>query len=114
MFEQTFKNIDDALRKEADARPSWITSSNRRGFCFLEYLDDLEVERATKAELEGKPYAFIIGDEHRWSHWAAPRKADGSLDQDNALTGDDLIAYVNDKCFLICAASGSARRARRR
>ena len=66
---------------------------------FLKYLDDLEQEKAMAAELAGKPYAFIIDKPHRWSSWAAPKKADGSFDHDNALTGDDLIAYVNDELF---------------
>ena len=51
------------------------------------------------ADLVGKPYAFIIDKPHRWSSWAAPKKADGSFDRDTALTGDDLIAYVNDELF---------------
>jgi type I restriction enzyme M protein len=66
---------------------------------FLKYLDDLEHERALKAELAGKPYEFIIDKAHRWSKWAAPKKADGSFDHDKALTGDDLVAYVNTKLF---------------
>ena len=52
-----------------------------------------------EAELVGKPYTRIIDDAHRWSKWAAPRKADGSFDHDNALTGDDLIDYVNRQLF---------------
>ncbi len=44
----------------------------------------------------GKPYAFIIDKPHRWPSWAAPKKADGSFDHGKALTGDDLIACVNN------------------
>jgi type I restriction enzyme M protein len=99
MFEQTFKNIDDALRKEAGCTTELDYTEQSSWILFLKYLDDLEVERATKAELESKPYGFIIDGEHRWSRWAAPKKTDGSLDRDNALMGDDLITYVNDKLF---------------
>src|SRR5690606_10930168 len=63
------------------------------------YLDDLEQERALEAELRGRSYGFIIDEPHRWSSWAAPKKADGSFDHDNALTGDDLITYVDDDLF---------------
>jgi len=35
----------------------------------------------------------------RWSAWAAPKTADGRFDHDNALTGDDLIMFVNNKLF---------------
>jgi len=62
-----------------------------------------------KAELVGKPYKFIIDAPHRWSSWAAPRKADGSFDHDTALTGDDLIDYVNQE--LLPYLTGFKRRA---
>ncbi len=31
MFEQTFKNIDDILHKDAECGVNWIMWSNRRG-----------------------------------------------------------------------------------
>ena len=99
MFEQTFKNIDDALRNEAGCTTELDYTEQSSWILFLKYLDDLEVERAMRAELEGKSYAYIIDEAHRWSTWAAPKKSDGSLDRDHALTGDDLIAYVNDTLF---------------
>ena len=99
MFEQTFRNIDDVLRKEAGCSSELDYTEQTSWILFLKYLDDLEHERSLQAELVGKTYAFIIADEHRWSRWAAPKKADGSFDHDNALTGDDLIAYVNGKLF---------------
>jgi type I restriction enzyme M protein len=66
---------------------------------FLKYLDDLEKANQQKAELQGKDYQPIIDDAHRWSRWAAPKKKDGSFDHDKALTGDDLIKYVDEKLF---------------
>ena len=63
---------------------------------FLKYLDDLEHERAMEAELVGRTYEYIIDEPHRWSSWAAPKKADGSFDHDEAMTGDDLVEFVND------------------
>jgi len=66
---------------------------------FLKYLDDLEEERAMEAELVGKPYEYLIDEVHRWAKWAAPKKADGSFDHDNAVTGDDLIRYVDQELF---------------
>ena len=99
MFEQTFKNIDDALRKEAGCTTELDYTEQSSWILFLKYLDDLEAERATRAELEGKPYTFIIDEEHRWSKWAAPKQPNGELDRDHTLTGDDLIAYMNDELF---------------
>ena len=99
MFQQTFKNIDDVLWKEAGCTTELDYTEQTSWLLFLKYLDDLEQERALLAELVGKPYEFIIDEAHRWSSWAAPKKADGTLDHDNALIGDDLIEYVNRKLF---------------
>ena len=99
MFEQTFKNLDDVLWKEAGCTTELDYTEQTSWILFLKYLDDLEQGRAMEAELVGKPYSFIIDDAHRWSKWAAPKKRDGSFDHDNALTGDDLIDYVNRKLF---------------
>ncbi|MEY3123196.1 MAG: hypothetical protein RI993_2021 [Pseudomonadota bacterium] len=100
MFEQTFKNIDDVLREEAGCTTELDYTEQTSWMLFLKYLDDLEIERAMEAELVGKSYDFIIDETHRWSHWAAPKKANGSFDHDNALTGDDLIEYVNRDLFV--------------
>lgn len=98
-FEQTFKNLDDVLWKEAGCTTELDYTEQSSWMLFLKYLDDLEHERALKAELESKKYDYIIDRPHRWSAWAAPKKSDGSFDHDKAMTGDDLIAYVNEKLF---------------
>ena len=99
MFEQTFKNIDDVLRKEAGCSSELDYTEQTSWLLFLKYLDDLEQERALEAELVGKPYEFILDPAHRWSAWAAPKLADGSVDRDNAVIGDDLIGYINNELF---------------
>jgi len=99
MFEQTFKNIDDVLRKEAGCTTELDYTEQTSWILFLKYLDDLEQERALEAELVGKTYAYIIDDAHRWSRWAAPKKRDGSFDHDKGLIGPDLIDYVNQQLF---------------
>lgn len=99
MFEQAFKNIDDVLWKEAGCTTELDYTEQTSWMLFLKYLDDLEQERALQADLVGKPYSFIIDEAHRWSNWAAPKKLDGSFDHDTALTGDDLIDYVNRELF---------------
>ena len=99
MFEQAFKSIDDVLRQEAGCTTELDYTEQTSWMLFLKYLDDLEQERAMESELIGKSYAFIIDKKHHWSSWAAPKKEDGSFDHDTALTGDDLIEYVNDKLF---------------
>lgn len=99
MFEQTFRNIDDVLWKEAGCSSELDYTEQSSWMLFLKYLDDLEQERAARAELAGKSYTFVIDAPHRWSVWAAPKKRDGSFDHDKALTGDDLVAFVNDNLF---------------
>jgi type I restriction enzyme M protein len=79
MFEQTFKNIDDVLWKEAGCTTELDYTEQTSWMLFLKYLDDLEQERAIEAKLTGKKYEHIIDEPHRWSSWAAPKKEDGSL-----------------------------------
>ncbi|MBI9031717.1 N-6 DNA methylase [bacterium] len=98
MFEQTFKNIDDILHKDAGCGSELDYVEQTSWILFLKYLDDLERDKATAAELTGKAYTKIIADEYRWTAWAAPKLANGSIDH-NALTGDDLIDFVNGNLF---------------
>jgi type I restriction enzyme M protein len=99
MFEQTFKNIDDVLWKEAGCSSELDYTEQTSWMLFLKYLDDLEQERAMEAELRGKVYEFLLDEPHRWASWAAPKKAGGSFDHDTALVGDDLIDFVNGDLF---------------
>jgi len=99
LFEQTFKNIDDVLWKEAGCATELDYTEQTSWILFLKYLDDLERANEQRAELHGKKYTYIIDRPHRWSVWAAPKKRDGSFDHDKALTGDDLIDYVNRELF---------------
>ena len=99
MFEQTFKNIDNTLRKDAGCSSELDYTEQTSWMLFLKYLDDLEHERSLEAELLGKTYQPILDKKHRWSNWAAPKNSDGKFDHNNAITGDDLINYVNNDLF---------------
>jgi len=99
MFEQTFKNLDDVLRKEAGCSSELDYTEQTSWLLFLKYLDDLEDERSQEAVLTGDSYGFILDEPYRWSSWAAPKKADGTLDHDAALTGPDLIEFVSGDLF---------------
>jgi type I restriction enzyme M protein len=99
MFEQTFKNIDDILWKEAGCQSELDYVEQTSWVIFLKYLDDLETERCTKAELVGKDYAYIIKSKYCWDAWAAPKDAQGKIDHKKALTGDDLKDFVNKELF---------------
>ena len=54
MFEQTFKNIDDVLWKEAGCATELDYTEQTSWILFLKYLDDLEKANAQKAELAGQ------------------------------------------------------------
>jgi type I restriction enzyme M protein len=99
MFEQTFKNIDDILHKDAGCGSELDYVEQTSWILFLKYLDDLEKDRATAAELTGKSYSPIIDKEYQWSIWATPKGKDGKLDHHKAMTGDDLLDFVNGKLF---------------
>lgn len=99
MFEQAFKNIDDVLWKEAGCGSELDYTEQTSWLLFLKYLDGLEQDKAMEAELEGKKYSFILDQPYRWENWAAPKAADGTLDHNKALTGDDLRDFVDRKLF---------------
>jgi type I restriction enzyme M protein len=98
-FEQTFKNIDDILHKDAGCSSELDYVEQTSWVLFLKYLDDLEKDRATAAELIGKVYAPIIDKSYQWTVWAMPKGKDGKLDYHKAKTGDDLTDFVNNKLF---------------
>ncbi|MBK9718297.1 MAG: N-6 DNA methylase [Saprospiraceae bacterium] len=99
MFEQTFKNIDDILHKDAGCGSELDYVEQTSWVLFLKYLDDLEKDKSTAAELTGKTYTPIIEKKFQWTTWAAPKGKDGKIDHHKALTGDDLADFVNIKLF---------------
>ncbi len=99
MFEQTFKNIDDILHKDAGCGSELDYVEQTSWVLFLKYLDDLEKDKKMAAELTGKTYTPIIDKPYQWTVWATPKGKDGKLDHHKALTGDDLADFVNIKLF---------------
>src|SRR5665648_611792 len=94
---QTFKNIDDILRKDAGCSSELDYVEQTSWILFLKYLDDLEKDKNTAAKLMGKTYTSIISPEYRWEVWAFPKNKEGKLDYHKALTGDDLKDFVDLK-----------------
>mgnify|MGYP004702032223 CR=1 FL=1 len=99
MFEQTFKNIDDILYKDAGADSELDYIEQTSWVLFLRYLDHLESEKADESALEGKDYNYILDEKFRWPNWAMPKTADGKLDHHKAMTGPDLVQFVDYKLF---------------
>ncbi|MEA3371502.1 MAG: N-6 DNA methylase, partial [Campylobacterota bacterium] len=99
MFETTFKNIDDILFKDSGADSELDYIGQTSWIMFLRYLDELEKDKADTAELEGKEYSFIIDEEFRWNEWAMPKDENDKLDHHKAMSGVDLVAFVDAKLF---------------
>jgi type I restriction enzyme M protein len=99
MFEQAFRNIDDVLRKEAGCTTELDYTEQSSWLLFLKYLDSLEADKAAEAALEGRKYTHILDAPYRWEAWAAPKDKAGTLDHNKALTGDDLVEFVDRKLF---------------
>lgn len=81
---KTCRNImrkDKGMNGDADRLPmlTWIM--------FLKFLDDNEQLQEINAQLEGKKYKPAIEAPYRWRDWA----------KDTSLTGDDLLAFINNE-----------------
>ena len=103
-YENTFKAIDQILWKEQGCGSELDYLEQKSWMLFLKYLDDLETEREEEAELDGKTYKRLVTGYYRWSQWAAPKKKDPQtgkmvLDTVNAMSGDDLVEFVDQKLF---------------
>jgi type I restriction enzyme M protein len=73
MFEQTFKNIDDILHKDAGCSSELDYIEQTSWVLFLKYLDDLEKEKKMSTELSGVEYKAIVENEYKWETWAVPK-----------------------------------------
>jgi type I restriction enzyme M protein len=99
MFEQVFKNVDDIFHKDAGCSSELDYTEQSSWMLFLKYLDDLEFTKSQEAEMMAETYEYIIDEQYRWSAWAAPKDAEGKFDHNNALTGDDLMDFVDGQLF---------------
>lgn len=98
-FENTFKQIDQILWKEPGCSNELDYVEQKSWLLFLKYLDDFETEREEEAELDGTSYRRIVTGFYRWTAWATPKDRDGKIDVVNAMTGDDLVTFVDTKLF---------------
>ena len=73
MFEQAFRNIDDILHKDAGCGSELDYVEQSSWILFLKYLDDLESERRSSAELTMSSYTPLIAVEFQWNTWAVPK-----------------------------------------
>ena len=100
MFQQTFKNIDDILWKDAGCSTELDYAEQSSWILFLKWLDDYEKDKETKAKLDNKKFKPTLDKEFQWSTWAIVKDKEGKVDFNKSLTGPDLKKFVNDKLFI--------------
>ena len=98
MFENAFNMIDKVMRNDEGLASELDYAEQASWLLFLKYLNDLEADRQDAAELEGRAYRPLLDARYRWDAWAAPKR-DGRPDHNAALTGEDLIDFVNRDLF---------------
>ena len=99
MYEAAFRNIDNALRKDDGCATELDYTEQTSWILFLKYLNDFDIEREKSSQLNNQSHSFILQEEYTWNVWAVPKKADGTVDHNKGLTGDDLLDFVNSKLF---------------
>ena len=87
------KRIQNIMRQDAGVNGDAQRIEQMTWMFFLKVYDTQEETWEYKACREGKTYVSIIPEELRWRNWAVDEK-DGK-----ALTGDALLALVNDRLF---------------
>lgn len=87
------KHIQNIMRQDAGVNGDAQRIEQMTWMFFLKVYDTQEETWEYKAYREGKTYVSIIPEELRWRNWAVDEK-DGK-----ALTGDALLALVNDRLF---------------
>lgn len=102
-MESKINRITDILRRDDGISGAMMYTEQISWILFLKFINDLEINKADEAELDGKEYSYIIDEKYRWDVWASPKIKDGSakgkLDLMNAQSGDDLLDFVNKELF---------------
>lgn len=91
--------ITDILRRDDGISGAMHYSEQISWILFLKFLDDYEEELKLEAILNDKAYKSILEEKFSWRVWAAPKTSEGKLDVKNALSGDDLLSFVNNELF---------------
>ncbi|GAB0173053.1 hypothetical protein NHP164001_10690 [Helicobacter trogontum] len=97
-MQNTIDRITDILRRDDGISGAMHYSEQISWILFLKFLDDYERELKDEAFLNDMPYTSILDSKYAWQSWAAPKK-DGKLDVKNALSGSDLLEFVNNELF---------------
>ena len=95
-----FKAIDNVLKKPGCGCSGSLDYMEQSSWLlFLRYLDAREEERKLEARMNGKVYEPALPRRLRWSEWAYPLDAEGKLDYEKMLKGDELLNFVRQQLF---------------
>src|SRR5207249_1305878 len=98
----TIKSVRDSLRKDAGLSGDTDRLPQLTWLLFLKLLDDFEL---AQEEERGQQYEPVVKPPYRWRDWAAVGGTTGRM------TGDELIAFVNDKLIpTLSQISGTGER----
>ena len=101
MYDQTFKNIDNSLRKDDGCATELDYTEQTSWILFLKYLNDFEEEQKRSAQLSNQEHSYLLEKEYRWDVWAAAKKEDGTRDLNKAITGNFFWSLSLKNSFLI-------------
>jgi len=87
------KRLQNIMRQDAGINGDAQRIEQMTWMFFLKVYDTQEETWEYKASKERKPFESIIPEDLRWRNWAIDEK-DG-----NALTGDALLSFINDRLF---------------
>ena len=98
-IQNKINRITDILRRDDGINGAMNYTEQISWILFLKFLNDYEENKADEAILEGVDYEYVIRKDLRWNIWACPKNDKGELDVKRALSGADLIDFVNNTLF---------------
>ena len=78
-MESKINRITDILRRDDGISGAMMYTEQISWILFLKFINDLEINKAEEAEIDGKVYTYIIDEKYRWDVWACPKDAKASL-----------------------------------
>lgn len=92
--------ITDILRRDDGISGAMHYTEQISWILFLKFLDDYEEELKLEAILNNQEYKSILEEKFSWKVWAAPKTSEGKIDFNKALSGQDLLNFVNKELFV--------------
>ena len=89
------KRLQNIMRRDAGISGDAQRIEQMVWLFFLKVYDAQETEWEYKAYKAKRKFVSIIPEKYRWRNWAHAKDADGK-DVGTALTGEELLAFINE------------------